>query len=188
MDKDAFNEKFDCDKDYFTGYFSKSEISDIDDIYIATEITVDDLTKVSRQLTRSMGNMMNIFVFFGVIMYVLIIYLLSKIIIEKNAQSISMTKILGYRNSEINGIYIATTAIVTAVTLLVTIPLSDYLLGQLFVFFMRDYPGWLPYRSFVPVYVKTALIGIGSFAVIALALTRKIKKVPLADALKNVDE
>lgn len=85
--------------------------------------------------------MMNIFVFFGVIMYVLIIYLLSKIIIEKNAQSISMTKILGYRNSEINGIYIATTAIVTVVTLLVTIPLSDYLLGQLFVFFMRDYPG-----------------------------------------------
>lgn len=63
MDKDAFNEKFDCDKDYFTGYFSKSEISDIDDLYIATEITVDDLTKVSRQLTRSMGNMMNIFVF-----------------------------------------------------------------------------------------------------------------------------
>lgn len=188
MDKDAFNEKFDCDKDYFTGYFSKSEISDIDDLYIATEITVDDLTKVSRQLTRSMGNMMNIFVAFGVIMYVLIIYLLSKIIIEKNAQSISMTKILGYRNSEINGIYIATTAIVTAVTLHVTIPLSDYLLGQLFVFFMRDYPGWLPYRSFVPVYVKTALIGIGSFAVIALALTRKIKKVPLADALKNVDE
>lgn len=72
--------------------------------------------------------------------------------------------------------------------LLVTIPLSDYLLGQLFVIFMRDYPGWLPYRSFVSVYVKTALIGIGSFAVIALALTRKIKKVPLADALKNVDE
>lgn len=188
MDKDAFNEKFDCDKDYFTGYFSKSEISDIDDLYIVTEITVDDLTKVSRQLTRSMGNMMNIFVFFGVIMYVLIIYLLSKIIIEKNAQSISMAKILGYRNSEINGIYIATTAIVTVVTLLVTIPLSDYLLGQLFVIFMRDYPGWLPYRSFVSVYAKTALIGIGSFAVIALALTRKIKKVPLADALKNVDE
>ena len=188
MDKDAFNEKFGYDKDNFTGYFSKSEISDIDDLYIATEITVDDLTKVSRQLTRSMGNMMNIFVVFGVIMYVLIIYLLSKIIIEKNAQSISMTKILGYRNSEINGIYIATTAIVTVVTLLVTIPLSDYLLGQMFVFFMRDYPGWLPYRTFISVYAKTALIGVGSFALIALALTRRIKKVPLADALKNADD
>ena len=188
MDKDAFNEKFGYDKDNFTGYFSKSEISDIDDLYIATEITVDDLTKVSRQLTRSMGNMMNIFVVFGVIMYVLIIYLLSKIIIEKNAQSISMTKILGYRNSEINGIYIATTAIVTVVTLLVTIPLSDYLLGQMFVFFMRDYPGWLPYRTFISVYAKTALIGVGSFALIALALTRRIKNVPLADALKNADD
>ena len=184
MDKDAFNEKFGYDKDNFTGYFSKSEISDIDDLYIATEITVDDLTKVSRQLTRSMGNMMNIFVVFGVIMYVLIIYLLSKIIIEKNAQSISMTKILGYRNSEIKT---PPPAIVTVVTLLVTIPLSDYLLGQMFVFFMRDYPGWLPYRTFISVYAKTALIGVGSFALIALALTRRIKNVPLADALKNAD-
>lgn len=187
MDKDEFNEKFDYDKDYFTGYFSKSEITDIDEHYIATEITVDDLTKVSRQLTKSMGGMMNILVGFGIIMYVLIIYLLSKIIIEKNAQSISMTKILGYKNSEINGIYIATTAIVVIVTLLITIPLSDYLLGQLFVIFLRDYPGWLQYKCVPIVYVETALIGVGSFALIALALTRRIKKVPLADALKNVE-
>ncbi len=76
----------------------------------------------------------------------------------------------------------------TVVTLLVTIPLSDYLLGQMFVFFMRDYPGWLPYRTFISVYAKTALIGVGSFALIALALTRRIKKVPLADALKNADD
>ena len=53
-----------------------------------------------------MGNMMVLFQGFGVIMFVLIIYLLSKIIIEKNAQSISMAKILGYTNHEINRLYI----------------------------------------------------------------------------------
>ena len=34
-------------------------------------------------------------------LFMLIVYLLSKIILEKNAQSISMTKILGYSNREI---------------------------------------------------------------------------------------
>ena len=50
-------------------------------------------------LEVSMGNMMVLFQGFGVIMFVLIIYLLSKIIIEKNAQSISMAKITGIHES-----------------------------------------------------------------------------------------
>ena len=39
---------------------------------------------------------------FAIAIYMILIYLLSKIIIEKNAQSISMTKILGYTNGEIS--------------------------------------------------------------------------------------
>lgn len=50
---------------------------------------MDDLTKTSRQLIRSMGSMMSLFLVFGSLMFILILYLLSKIIIEKNAQSIS---------------------------------------------------------------------------------------------------
>ena len=43
------------------------------------------MTKTSRQLKVFMGNMMAIFYVFGIIMFMLIVYLLSKIIIEKNA-------------------------------------------------------------------------------------------------------
>ena len=43
---------------------------------------------------------------FAIAIYMILIYLLSKIIIEKNAQSISMTKILGYTNGEISRLYI----------------------------------------------------------------------------------
>lgn len=39
---------------------------------------------------------------FAILMFVILIYLLSKIIIDKNAQAISMTKILGYTNWEIS--------------------------------------------------------------------------------------
>ncbi len=187
MDRESFNSKFGNDADYFSGYFSEKEITDIDEMYIAAEITVDDLTKTSRQLKLSMGSMMNIFLVFGIVMFMLIVYLLSKLIIEKNSQSISMTKILGYQNSEINGIYIMTTSIVVVLSMLLTIPITNIALKQVCEYFFKEYPGWLPYYVAPSVFVKMAVLGIISYAVIAFFQTRKVKKVPLADALKNVE-
>ena len=187
MDRESFNRKFGNDVDDFSGYFSEKEITDIDEMYIAAEITIDDLTKTSRQLKLSMGSMMNIFLVFGIVMFMLIVYLLSKLIIEKNSQSISMTKILGYQNSEINGIYIMTTSIVVVLSMLLTIPIVNIALKQVCEYFFKEYPGWLPYYVAPSVFLKMAIIGIVSYAVIAFFQTRKVKKVPLADALKNVE-
>ncbi|MCM1133797.1 MAG: ABC transporter permease [Ruminococcus flavefaciens] len=187
MSRDDFNSRFDKDEDYFSGYFSNDEITDIDEKFVAVKITIDDLTKTSRQLKLSMGSMMSIFLVFGIVMFMLIIYLLSKLIIEKNSQSISMTKILGYKNSEINGIYITTTSIVVVLAMLVTIPVVSVALEKVFYVFLKTYPGWLPYYVAPSIYVKMAVLGILSYAVIAFFQTRRVKKVPLADALKNVE-
>ncbi len=187
IDRENFNSKFGNEADYFSGYFSEKEITDIDEMYIAAEITVDDLTKTSRQLKLSMGSMMNIFLCFGVVMFMLIVYLLSKLIIEKNSQSISMAKILGYQNSEINGIYIMTTSIVVVLSMLLTIPITNIALKQVCEYFFKSYPGWLPYYAAPSVFVKMAVMGVVSYAVIAFFQTKKVKKVPLADALKNVE-
>jgi putative ABC transport system permease protein len=103
MTRDDYLEMFDKADDYFTGYFSDELLSDIDEDQVATIITKDDMTKVSRQLKVSMGSMMKLFDVFGVIMFMLLMYLLSKQIIEKNATSISMVKILGFTDGEIGG-------------------------------------------------------------------------------------
>lgn len=57
------------DKDSFSGYFSDSEITDIDEKYIGSTIDVEDLTKISRQLDVSMGSMMNLMDGFSVIIF-----------------------------------------------------------------------------------------------------------------------
>ncbi|MBQ8974574.1 MAG: ABC transporter permease, partial [Oscillospiraceae bacterium] len=44
MDIGAFRNSFDKDDGFFNGYFSDSELTDIDDRYIASTITVSDLT------------------------------------------------------------------------------------------------------------------------------------------------
>lgn len=187
MSRSQFNKMFDNKADSFNGYFSNKEITDIDSKMIATTITVDDMTKTSRQLKASMGEMVNMLLVFGVAMFMLIIYLLSKIIIEKNSQSISMTKILGYSNGEINGIYILTTSIVVIISLLITIPLTNSIMGWVMELAMSDYAGWLPYYVPFSAFINMAVLGIASYAVIAFMQVRKIKKIPLADALKNAE-
>lgn len=187
MDREQFNKVFDNDADYYNMYMSNSEITDIDEKLIASTITEDDLTKTSRQLTRSMGDMMVIFVVFGVIVFVLIIYLLAKIIIEKNAQSISMTKILGYNNKEINRLYIHTTSIITVLSLLICLPVMNLILEKVFVFVFSAYPGWLEYSCPPITMVKVLSLGIISYFAVAFVLTKKTKKIPLDEALKNVE-
>ena len=187
MEQDLFRQTFDYDSDYFNAYFSDQKIKDIDDALISTEITVDDLTKTSRQLSRSMGSMMNLFLVFGALMFVLILYLLSKIIIEKNAQSISMVKILGYNNREINRIYLHSTTIVVILCILITIPISSLVMKEVVEVVFFEYSGWITYYMPAVTYVEVAASGIICYAIVAFLLNRKVKKIPMSDALKNVE-
>ena len=187
MEQDLFRQTFDYDSDYFNAYFSDQKIKDIDDALISTEITVDDLTKTSRQLIRSMGSMMNLFLVFGALMFVLILYLLSKIIIEKNAQSISMVKILGYNNREINRIYLHSTTIVVILCILITIPISSLVMKKVMEVVFFEYSGWITYYMPAVTYVEVAASGVICYAIVAFLLNRKVKKIPMSDALKNVE-
>ena len=187
MEQDLFRQTFDYDSDYFNAYFSDQKIKDIDDALISTEITVDDLTKTSRQLIRSMGSMMNLFLVFGALMFVLILYLLSKIIIEKNAQSISMVKILGYNNREINRIYLHSTTIVVILCILITIPISSLVMKEVVEVVFFEYSGWITYYMPAVTYVEVAASGIICYAIVAFLLNRKVKKIPMSEALKNVE-
>lgn len=186
MSEDKFKKTFDKE-DYFNGYFSDEELDDIDEAYISTKVTVDDMTKVSRQLKVSMGEMMSMFLVFGVVMFMLVIYMLSKIVIEKNSQSISMTKILGYSNSEISSLYINSTTLVVVLSLLISIPLVNLAMKEIFRIVFIEYSGWLPYYVSYSTFVKIFFMGILAYAVIASLQVRKIKKIPMDEALKNVE-
>ena len=102
MPRSELNDTFDLGDDYYSGYFSDTELTDIkSQVYWLRGLIWTLLTKISRQLDVSMGSMMGLINGFAIMIYMVLIYLLSKIIIEKNAQSISMVKILGYTNGEI---------------------------------------------------------------------------------------
>ena len=188
MPQEELNQTFDLGDDYFSGYFSNTEITDIDSSYIGSVIDLDALTKISRQLSVSMGSMMGMVNLFAVAIYMILIYLLSKIIIEKNAQSISMTKILGYTNGEISRLYILSTSIVIVLCLLISLPIETTIMEVLFrEMMLQSISGWIALWIDPIIYVQMFVIGLVTYAVVALLEYRKIRKVPMGEALKNVE-
>ena len=188
MPRGENNEKFGKEQDYFTGYFSNELLTDIEDENIVKIITEDDYTKVSRQLEDSFGEMLVMFQYFGVAMFVLVVYILSKQIIEKNTQSISMTKILGFKNGEIGSLYILATSIVVVFSLLLSIPLIDAILRWAFENYIYTMvTGYIPYIVSKSVFVNMFLWGIGSYVVVSALQLIKISKISKSEALKSVE-
>ena len=187
MSKSYFNEVFNCQDGYFNGYFSNRKITDLKDDYIASTITQDDLTKVSRQLNVSMGEMFYLVEGFAIVMFIMLIYLLTKMIIENNKVSISMVKILGYTSKEIQKMYIHATTIVILISTLLSFGITTWILSYAFKIVFEEYAGWLPFYVEGSVYIKMFIMTVISYLFVMMIQMRKIKKIPMDEALKNVE-
>lgn len=187
MSNENFIKEFDLDKDYFTGYLSNDKIEDINEVYIASTITEKDLTVLADQLNDSVGTMLPMFGGFASMLYVLLVYLLAKIIIEKNAKSISMIKILGYTNREASKLYNRSTALVVLISLIISLPICYLSMKVIFFMFMQEMNGWITF--YIAPWIYPAMLGIGivCYAIVHMIQMRKIKKIPMAEALKNVE-
>ncbi len=187
MSNENFIKEFDLDKDYFTGYLSNDKIEDINEVYIASTITEKDLTVLADQLDDSVGTMLPMFGGFASMLYVLLVYLLAKIIIEKNAKSISMIKILGYTNREASKLYNRSTALVVLISLIISLPICYLSMKVIFFMFMQEMNGWITF--YIAPWIYPAMLGIGivCYAIVHMIQMRKIKKIPMAEALKNVE-
>ena len=188
MSKKHLNDVMGLDEESFSGFFSETEITDIESKYIGTTIDEEALTRVSRQLMISMGSMMYMVDAFSVIMFIVLIYLLSKLIIERNVQSISMAKILGYSKKEISALYIVPTALVVIGSLLISYPIVSYVMVWIFRVMLRQMmSGWMTIWLDPSAYVKMFLLGAVTYAVVAVIEYHRIGRIPMSEALKNVE-
>lgn len=188
MNIDDYNSTFGEKQGYFTGYFSNEELTELDSDDVAAVITASDYTKLSDQLTVSMGGMMDIFKWFGALFFVIVVYVLCKQVIERNFQSIAMTKILGFRNGEIGSLYIASTTIAVLVGLIISVPFIDIAMRAVFKGYLYTMmTGYIPYVISPMTYIVTVSVGLVCYAVVALLQMRKVSKVSKSEALKNVE-
>lgn len=80
-----------------------------------------------------------------ILLAAVMIYLLTKLIIEKNENAISMTKILGYENKEIASLYLLSTSIVVVIADLISVILGTLVMAAAWRMMLFSYSGWFAF-------------------------------------------
>ena len=186
MGIDEFRSRFDTDDDYFSGYFTNEKIIDIDDMYIASVIGKSDLTSSADQLENSVG-FVKLFVVFAIAVYILMIYILAKMITERNSRSISVLKILGYKNGEISSLYNFSTGIVVLIAMFISLPIISWLIRYLYYAMMLEYNGWMSFFIDPVIYPQIIAIGCGCFLAAYLLEMGRVRKIPMNEAIKDME-
>ncbi|MBD5543247.1 MAG: FtsX-like permease family protein [Lachnospiraceae bacterium] len=187
MSIENYRSIFDLDEEEFGGYMSDSKITDIEEENIATVITEQDITKMCDQLDHSMGSYMEYFQFLCILLSAVLIYLLTKIIIEKNENAISMTKILGYENREIASLYLFSTTMILIIADAVCVALGALVMNEAWKAIMLSYSGWFTFKIQPVGYVKMFAFVLIGYLIVMVFDFRRIKKIPMDEALKNVE-
>lgn len=187
MPIDKFADIFDLKDDQFSGFLSDTKIKDIDENNIATTITIHDITKMADQLDHSMGAYMSYFQVLCILLAAVMIYLLTKLIIEKNETAISMTKILGYENKEIASIYLVSTSIVVVLADLISVVIGTLVMKVAWKMMLFSYSGWFAFKVKPLGYVKMFAFVLIGYLIVMVFDFKRIKKIPMDQALKNVE-
>lgn len=187
MPIENYRELFDLKQEAFTGYFSNEKLDDITKDQVVNVISKEDFTKMADQLDHSMGAYMTYFQVLCILLSVVMIYLLTKLIIEKNENAISMTKILGYENKEIASLYLLATTIVVLIEDALSVFLGVVVMNVAWHQIMFEYSGWFAFRMDNTGYVKMFGFVLIGYLIVMLLDFNRIKRIPMDQALKNVE-
>ena len=154
---------------------------------IASTITKRDITKMCDQVDHSMGSYMQYFQVLCILLSMAMIYLLTKLIIEKNENAISMTKILGYENREIASLYLLSTTIVMIVIDVLTVAVGVWVMNFAWKEILMTYSGWFSFHMETISYVKMFAFVLIGYVIVMILDFQRIKKIPMNQALKNVE-
>lgn len=116
------------DGDYYNIVYSNEKIDiDSDDLaYLSdNESMLDTFENAMTAFSAFINGMM----FMGCLMSVISVYLIVNMLIEENKSSISMLKVLGYRDREINGIVLNVNHILVVLGFLLAVPACVSMLG-----------------------------------------------------------
>ena len=168
----------------YNSYISNEKL-EIGEEYLAKYITRADMVGAAKELMKSFEGVMQIINIFSVVIYMILMYILTKTVIEKNAIPISYMKVFGYNNKEIGKLYLNATTIVVCASLFICIPVEALCFKYILVYIGSMIEGHIPFYLPAWVYIGIILIGIVAYFAINTLHIKKINKISMSEALKN---
>lgn len=168
----------------FNAIVSGEKLS-IPEAKIAQEVLRSDITDQARAMTGQMTFLLEMIIGLGVIICVAAVYVAVNMLVTESRSSISMLKVLGYQDKQIDRIVLSAHHILLPMGILLSIP-AAYAAGNAFFLMMVDYgvmliDTYIGLKSYVISIMLTALCYFGSLWL----LRRKVKKVDMIESLKD---
>ena len=183
MSMGDFNELLGNASTYFNGYVSNMPLN-FNARYVASEVTPASMQAIADQMTDSMGGMMQMLLLVAVVIYFVLMYLLTKTVIDRAARSISYMKVFGYRDAEISRLYVRSITVTVVVSLVACLPLIIVAITALMKAVLANYAGNIVLYVPPDAIIVELVAGFATYLVVATVHLRSIKRVPLALALK----
>lgn len=143
----------------------------------------------AREQFQNMSNQMNVMIYFligvGAIICMASIYVAINMLVSENRSNISMLKVLGYRDRQINRIVLRINHILLPIGFLCSIPLV-FASTKWFMGFLAEFMGVLPEAYVAPQsFIYTAILACFCYFGSLLLLRRKVSKVDMVESLKG---
>lgn len=184
MDIDMMRDMFGESEEYYNMVFSDKEL-DIESGRIYGVTTKKDIEKAADVFIAQMQGMIDMLTTFSVIIFAMVMYLMTKVMIDRSAFNISMVKVFGYRTGEIKKLYLNGNFYVIAVGALVCIPVAKKVMDMLYPAMVANVGCAMDIEFSAGLYGIIYAGVIVVYLVINQLLVGRLNKVNLAEVLKN---
>ncbi|MBR5421517.1 MAG: ABC transporter permease [Lachnospiraceae bacterium] len=184
MDIDSMRELFGEDEDYYNVVMADREL-DIEDGRLYSVTTKEDIDRASGIFTELMAPMVTMLIVMSGVIFCIVMYLMTSVMIERAGFGISLLKIFGFNGREVKKLYLDGNRIVVMIGALISIPLAKMAVDRMFPIFIANVACCmhLEYRWYHYVILYAAIMLI--YGVISRLVTGKIERVTPAEVLKN---
>lgn len=185
MRLDDMRSYFGQEDDYYNALFSDGEV-DTESGRISSVITKESLIKSADSQSSSNSSVSIILLIVSALTFIVIVYLMIKLMIDKVAMNISLMKVMGYHRNEIKKLYIDGNFYVILVSSLICIPLCKNLVdNNLIELLMNGIAYGLDVHFDFYIYILLILVILLLYFAVTLVIRRRIDKISLSDILKN---
>ena len=184
MDIESMRGLFDKDEDYYNAVFSDKEL-DIDSGRLYSVTSKADIEKSAGVFAEQMASLIYTMLIAGTVIFIVVMYLMMGVMIDRSSFGISLIKIFGYRKREVRSLYLNGDLTIAAVGALICIPLAKLIMDSIYPSFVSnvacsivlDFP---PYLYLI---IYSAVLAV--YFVSSAMLTRKLNRITPAEVLKN---
>lgn len=182
--REQLNKIIGKDNGYFNGYLSNQKLN-IDEKFLATTVDKETVSDAGKTLKSIVGPMLDIFTYASLTFFFVFIFILTKIIINKNRLSIAYLKIFGYTRNEISLIYIMPTTVVLILTFILSWPIQKKLLSYISFVAFSKFAGYFELAISNALFYKAFGYALLIYILVCIGQVYNISKINYGEVLKN---